>query len=197
MASLCRRCVAERFASDSGCWALLRPALKLLRLAGFAQFEQRLLSLSILTPQSQQTCFGVGNSIVGKLGWPFASLRCCCVKWVGMLRMDFDFDSLSQRVCATNSTHGAKSFLQVSAVLLSWAAKLDIRRTQPVAVSKKSDLRSGSWVTHRKTQLSSCGLTGSRTSSASESRLRMSVCRPTPNPGSRPCTVRSSRHSDS
>jgi hypothetical protein len=51
--------VAERFAIDSGCWALLRPTWKFLRVACFAQFEQSLLSLGILTPQTALECLEV------------------------------------------------------------------------------------------------------------------------------------------
>ena len=56
----------------------------------------------------------------------------------------------------------------------------------PVAVSKKSARRKGSRAIQSSNQLSTCGRTGSRTSNARESRFGVSVCSPTPKPGSSP-----------
>src|ERR1700674_4648243 len=200
MACLCCRCVADRFASDSGRCAFLRPASKVLCVAITAHFGQKWLPRRrICFPEPGQSASGFGISTAGRDGRPLACLRCCCVNREAgtRLRAAFDRFVVDQSVRATYSAHGARSFLHVSAVLLNCEAKLDIKRTQPFAVSKKSDLRNGSWVIHWQTQFSNCGLTGSTTSSARESRLGVSACRPTLKPGSRPSAVRASLDSDS
>jgi hypothetical protein len=47
---LCSRCVAERFARDSGWCAFLRPTRKFLRVACFPQFEQKRVPHPLLLP---------------------------------------------------------------------------------------------------------------------------------------------------
>jgi len=85
IACLCCRCVADRFARESGCCALLRPARKFLRVACFAQFKQSFVPREILTPHSEQTCSGFGWLTSGtSLSFTSRLLRCvrrvaiCC-----------------------------------------------------------------------------------------------------------------------
>ena len=93
----------------------------------------------------------------------------------------FGRDAVAQSVRATYSAQGARSLLQVSAVLLNWEAKSDIRRTQPFAVSKKSDLRNGSWAIHSVNPV--LHLWSYRFEDIKGERVTVgtSVCRPTPN----------------
>ena len=90
MACLCIRCVAERFARDSGRCAVLRPTSKFSRVTVTAQSAQKRLSLRICFPQPRQRRSGFGASTVGNDGRPFASRRCCWVNGVGSEREALD-----------------------------------------------------------------------------------------------------------
>jgi len=128
MACLCIRCVAERFARNSGRCAALRPTSKPSRTTVTAQSAQcrRRLSLRICFPQPRQRQSGFGVSTVGKDGRPFASRRCCWVNGVGSERRAFDCDVLLQSVRAMYSAQGATSLPQTGAV--SRAGEITHRR---------------------------------------------------------------------
>ena len=113
---------------------------------------------------------------------PFALRLCCWVNLVGIRRLDLYREVLAQSARWTYSAHGATSLPHTFAVSESSEQRCEVSLQFPLAFSKKSARHKGSQAIHFSTQASTSGRTGSRTSRARESRLGVSVCRPSPNP---------------